>query len=137
MGVDEFGNANVLSLFRRADPLEPELLSYPYDTVKDRQELDQLRDETYAEYWLSEYGTEPDQFGFESIFPVMQRSLKKYAFQGTVIEFGCGPGSCVKEFLDWSPANYIGIDVNKRFLEEAKEKHKDKPNAHFYRKFQF
>jgi ubiquinone/menaquinone biosynthesis C-methylase UbiE len=127
--IDERDRTNVHDLFE-----QPESQEYPYDTVTQRSELDLSCDESYAKYWLSEYGTEPDQIRVQDIFPLIQPVVSKYADQGLIIDFGCGPGSCLNEFFSWRPTQYIGVDVNKDFLELANEKYKDRSNIQFYRR---
>ena len=121
--------SNVYDLF-------PSNEEYIYDTVRDRTELEMSSDKSYAEYWLDEYGTAPDQIRLQSIFPAIKSGLDKIRSDRSIsiVDLGCGSGGCVEAILSWGGVSrYVGIDVNDDFLNAAIEKY-EKLGAQFFRR---
>ena len=81
----------------------------------------------YEKYW-SEAG------GYLNDFNLKWPKLKKFIPQEkgiVIVDFGCGNGQIIKEMKLINPeVNYIGLDVSKNALEQARE---ILPNCKFYK----
>ena len=53
----------------------------------------------------------------------IKRMLAKCPGVNRILDVGCGPGTNAHFFSGW---DYVGIDLNPRYIEDAKKKHPDK-----------
>lgn len=91
-----------------------------------RSKLEMDRDDKYADYWINEYGVDPDAIRRDHIFPAIQKRGAKYADGGVVFDFGCGAGSAVDLVKSLGGRSYLGLDVNQKFLSVAAESYGNK-----------
>jgi hypothetical protein len=124
-GLDEKGLNPVLELADTADLYQVR-----------RSWSENLRDKDYADYWLKEYGNEPDEIRTQQIFPVLQEEISKFADGGLVYDLGSGAGSAVREVLSWNCRQYIGVDINKTFIDSTKVKFRHERVKFFRRTFE-
>ncbi|RIJ30855.1 class I SAM-dependent methyltransferase [Henriciella algicola] len=89
----------------------------------DRSSLEEERDRQYAEYWIDEYGTAPDRIRNDHIFPAISQVASHFARDNVVYDFGCGVGNAVNFCLGMGASQYTGFDVNRHFLDAAKQTH--------------
>lgn len=79
----------------------------------------------YEKYWEEKEGHLSD---FNLKWPILSKFIPKIE-GGSILDFGCGKGEIIREMGKINPfAKYIGADVSKRGLEEAR---KNIPEADF------
>ncbi len=77
-----------------------------------------------AKLWIKNYELKKDIFRVKYLDPFLKRVINKKTSKATVLDIGCGWGTTIK-FLK-PDQKYIGIDINKIFLEYIKKTYNHK-----------
>lgn len=94
---------------------------------------DSERDKSYAEYWIEEYGHEPDEIREKFIFPIIKKKFKNRLEGSKIYDFGSGAGNIIPFCQRFGVSFYAGFDVNSVFLDASRAEY-ESATVRFYRR---